>query len=399
MVSANQSCASEVMSLTNHSPQLTSAASELVSEKSDRALLDHRIVSGECWDQAVAGFDGICQEQVYAYARQRWPGVTLEPVLFSEGGATLGGALVMLQKIPMGLATIALTKWGPFLANQRAADAERTMGWIIDTLVAEYADRRGMMVSIMPKVEAGEVNAVAAMLGDRGFKPGVGVKYPLRYVVDVTLDDEPRMAAFGQKWRYNLRKSMKAELEFEIGTPDQVGRFMALYRAMTERKQFPDFSGIDTVETLMAMPDGTARPELFFVTHHGTTVAGAIIFSAGDTACYLYGATDDAALDLRAGYFLHWHIIRWLRDNTRASHYDLGGTDGFSGLHQFKSGMVGEAGHISPLSPVMNHATHWRAFAAGAAAYKGREIVTRTRDAVLAARLGLRRRLIRGEKA
>src|SRR5699024_6119169 len=135
--------------------------------------------------------------------------------------------------------------------------------------------------------------------------------------VDVTLDDEPRMAAFAQKWRYNLRKSLKAGLEFEIGSPDHIGRFMALYQAMSERKLFPDFSGIDTVEALMAMPEGTARPELFFVTHEGRDVAGAVIFSAGDTACYLYGATDDAALDLRAGYFMHWHIIRWLRDNTR----------------------------------------------------------------------------------
>ena len=385
--------------MTSHSPVLSRPVAAETPREAGMALLDHKVVSGESWDRAVSGFDGICQEQVFAYARRRWPGVALEPVLFSERGVTLGGALVMLQDLPLGLATIALTKWGPFLANNRAADADQTMGRIVDTLVAEYADRRGMMVSIMPKVEAGEDNAVAALLAGRGFRPGVGVKYPLRYVVDVTLDDEARMAAFGQKWRYNLRKSMKAGLEFEIGTPDRIGRFMDLYQAMSERKLFPDFSGIDTVEALMAMPDGTARPELFFVNHQGRTVAGAVIFSAGDTACYLYGATDDAALDLRAGYFMHWHTIRWLRDNTRATLYDLGGTDGFAGLHQFKSGMVGEAGHISPLPPVMNHATHWRAYAAGTAAYKGREMVTRTRDAVLAARLDLQRRFKRGAKA
>ncbi len=60
--------------------------------------------------------------------------------------------------------------------------------------------------------------------------------------------------------------------------------------------------------------------------------------------------------DLRAGYFLHWHIIRWLRDNTQARWYDLGGTDGFQGLHQFKKGMVGERGVIRPVPPVANYA-------------------------------------------
>jgi hypothetical protein len=27
------------------------------------------------WDDAVAGFDEICQEQMSAFARSRWPGV------------------------------------------------------------------------------------------------------------------------------------------------------------------------------------------------------------------------------------------------------------------------------------------------------------------------------------
>lgn len=363
--------------------------------KKDLPPLDHRIVDGARWDRSVSAFDGVCQEQLFAYAKLRWPGVALEPVLFSERGELLGGALVMLQRLPFGLATIALVKWGPFLADNRAGDADETMRRIVDAMVAEYADRRGMMVSIMPKAEAGEDNRLLWALAERGFKPGVKVKYPLRYIVDVTLDDDARMAAFGQKWRYNLRKSLKAGLDFERGTPDQIGRFMTLYQAMSERKLFPDFSGIATIEGLMGMPDGTARPELFFVNHKGRPVAGAVIFTRGDTACYLYGATDDAALGLRAGYFLHWQVIGWLRDHTRATYYDLGGTDGFAGLHQFKNGMVGEAGYINPLPPVMNHATHWRAYAIGTAAYKAREVMTRGRDAVLAATLGLQRRFKR----
>ena len=64
------------------------------------------------------------------------------------------------------------------------------------------------------------------------------------------------------------------------------------------------------------------------------------------------------ALPLRAGYFLHWNIIRWLRDNTEAKWYDLGGTDGFHGLHQFKKGMVGDAGVINPVPPVANFAAY-----------------------------------------
>src|SRR5262249_30253953 len=145
-------------------------------------------------------------------------------------------------------------------------------------------------------------------------------------------------------WRYHLNKADKAGLSFEHAAAERLGEFTALYEQMVDRKKFPDHSAYDTVPALMAMPDAALRPELFFVRHEGTIVAGAVIFKAGDRAVYLYGATSAAALELRAGYYLHWHIIRWLRDNTRADWYDLGGTDGFQGLHQFKKGMVGERG-------------------------------------------------------
>ena len=88
---------------------------------------------------------------------------------------------------------------------------------------------------------------------------------------------------------------------------------------------------------------------------NGEVVAGAVIFTAGRTAAYLYGATNDDALPLRAGYFMQWNIIRWLRDNTRAEFYDLGGTDGFQGLHQFKKGLVGTEGLITPVPPICNY--------------------------------------------
>ena len=45
--------------------------------------------------------------------------------------------------------------------------------------------------------------------------------------------------------------------------------------------------------------------------------------------------------------------------------YDLGGTDGFQGLHQFKKGMVGDAGVITPVPPVANYAAYRLPFLIG----------------------------------
>jgi CelD/BcsL family acetyltransferase involved in cellulose biosynthesis len=143
---------------------------------------------------------------------------------------------------------------------------------------------------------------------------------------------------------------------------------------MTDRKQFPDHSAYETLPKLFEMKVAALRPELFFVRHGGEVIAGAVIFKAGDTGVYLFGATNAEALPLRAGYFLHWEIIRWLRDNTRARWYDLGGTDGFLGLHQFKKGMVGTAGVISEVPPVANRAASPLPMLLGTAAFAGREL-------------------------
>jgi hypothetical protein len=334
--------------------------------------LDWRLVSGGEWDSTVARFDDVCQEQLHAFAATRWPGVSQEPVLFFQDGAPVGGALMMVQGLPLGLGQIAVSKWAPMLADAGRPDASELHSAIIDLLIAEYADRRGMMLSVLPRASIGEVNAEYEGLVARGFRKGSQLLFPNRYIVKLRLGDDEQRKSFQQTWRRQLNKSEKSNLSFEHAGPERFGEFQTLYEAMTDRKQFPDHSAYGTVGSLMELAE-PLRPELFFVRHEGELVAGALIFKAGDRAVYLYGATNDKALPLRAGYFLHWHIIRWLRDHTPASWYDLGGTDGFQGLHQFKKGMVGDAGVIRPVPPVANYASRPRAYLFGMGAFAARD--------------------------
>ena len=347
-------------------------------------------VDGARWDEIVAGFDGVCQEQLHGFAAIRWPGVTLEANLFERHGRIVGGALVMVQKLPLRLGQIAVVKWGPMLADLKTADAAAIHAGMIEAMVADYAERRGMMLSILPHASPAPVNAEYLALRARGFRRGSALGYPHRYMVNLRLNDAEQRKSFHQTWRRQLHKAEKSDLHFEHAGAERLGEFKTLYEAMSDRKQFPDYSAYDTLDVLMAM-DEHLRPELFFVRHEGEIVAGALIFKAGDRAVYLYGATNDRALPLRAGYFLHWHIIRWLRDHTRASWYDLGGTDGFQGLHQFKKGMVGEAGHIQPVPPVVNYAATPLAYWLGAAAFAARDGVNWLKQRLLYLRSGVAR--------
>jgi Uncharacterized protein involved in methicillin resistance len=343
--------------------------------------LDTRRVDGAEWDAVISGFDGICQEQLFAFASIRWPSVGLEPRLYERNGRVVGGALVMVQRLPLGVASIAIIKWGPMLANAEAADAPAVYAGMISELVAEYADARGMMLSVLPHSTTGERNAEYQFLRERGFRRGALLRFPDRYLVNLRLNDEALRRSFDQTWRRQLNKSEKAALSFEHSGPERIEEFKALYAAMSERKQFPDYSAFDTLDALMAL-EAPLRPELFFVRHAGEVVYGGVIFKAGQRAVYLYGASNDAALPLRAGYFMHWHIIRWLRDHTRARWYDLGGTDGFQGLHQFKKGMVGAEGLIRPVPPVANYASRPMAYMLGAGAFAAREALNEIRRRV-----------------
>ena len=332
-------------------------------------------VADSVWDQRIGGFADVCPEQLATFARARWPAVVLEPVIFSLDGKVVGGCLVMVQRLPLGVGTIAVAKWGPMLAEAGRPDAMALYAGMIECLIDHFAVERRMMLSVMPHAAPMLGNPQFDHLMARGFHTGAGFAFPDRYIVRVRLSDEEQRKSLEQKWRYNLNKAEKAGLSFERAEADRLGEFDALYEAMTDRKKFPDYSAYDTVPALFAIENPVLRPELFFVRAAGEVVGGAIVFKAGQRAVYLYGATVAKALDLRAGYFLQWHILRWLRDNTAAEWYDLGGTDGFHGLHQFKKGMVGSAGLIRPIPPTANYAAYRLPFMLGEAAFAARELV------------------------
>lgn len=345
--------------------------------------LTMRAMDPEDWDPLISKFDGACQEMTRVFAVNRWPKVDLEPVVFLADGEPVAGAMVMVQHLPLGVGRMAIIKWGPTMRFEDRADTNAIYEQAIELLVEEYCNKRKMMMSIMARASKSETNAELEFLTKKGFKQGEQLKFPDRYIVNLHQDDDELRAGLGQKWRYHFKKSEKAGLEFEHAPGNaKLWEFDVLYQAMTDRKRFPDYSAYHTVEKLMVADAPELRPEMFFVRKDGEAVAGALIFKAGKTAVYLYGATNDKALPLRAGYFMHWHIIRWLRDNTPAQWYDLGGTDGFQGLHQFKKGMVGTSGVVTPVPPIMNYASSPIAFGLGLSAFAARDAVNEVKRIV-----------------
>jgi lipid II:glycine glycyltransferase (peptidoglycan interpeptide bridge formation enzyme) len=321
------------------------------------------------FDTSISNFDGVVQEMTVAFAAARWPRVTLEPWLYTIGDELVAAALVMVQKLPLSIGKLAIVKWGPILAREDHVERENIHQAAVAHLQSEYSLRQRMMLTIMARADRPPSLNAHERLVSSGFHAGSKLLFPDRYLVNLRLSDAEQRQSFQQKWRYHLNKSEKENLSFTVAEASDLPVFDQLYTSMSDRKRFPDHSAYGTVQSLFASPTRDLHPRIFLVHHGEIPVAGALIFTAGKTAVYLYGATNDEALRLRAGYFMHARLISWLRDNTRADWYDLGGTDGFHGLHQFKKGMIGRAGLITPVPPMANFAAHPKARVLGTVAY------------------------------
>ncbi len=222
--------------------------------------LERKIVSGDFWDHTISGFEGVAQEQLHVFAKSRWPSVNCEPNLFSDNGEVVGGALVMVQPLPLGLGAIAVVKWGPMLRDNQRADAPEIYARMIETLIEEYSDNRAMMLSVLPKATPSPQNMALEHLTLRGFSGGSKLLFPNRYIVNLRLSDEDQRKSFAQKWRYHLNKSQKQGLEFEHVQGAEISKFFELYEAMSDRKKFADHSAFDTINDLMAVSQDVLRP-------------------------------------------------------------------------------------------------------------------------------------------
>ena len=331
--------------------------------------LSWRVVDELQWNAALSTLDGACQEQDFTFARRRWPGAVLEPVLFEAGGKLVGGTLMVLQRLPFGVGTIAVCKWGPLLVRGHPPGAGVAM---VEALQHNYAARRGMTLSMQPPIAPGLAGTHAETLRGLGFETLPDPRPTQRYLVDVRQTDAEIRHHLQQKWRNRLNKAERSGLTFERGTAAGFDEFDALFQQMLVRKGYDDTSAYTTARHLLEHRDERLRAELFLVRRDSIALAGAIVYKAGDMATYLYGATSTQALPFSAGHYLQFEIIRWLRDHTRAVWYNLGGSDGVAGLETFKTGLVGTRGSIVPLPPPMIFASNPLARQIGRAAFTAR---------------------------
>jgi len=325
--------------------------------------LSLEIVSAAQWDKLSFQFDDILPDQTGYFCKSHWGADNVECIIIRQHGELIGGASVIVRTVPVINTGMAVLKWGPIWrkselsAHNTQYNVTRYRA-VVDALFAEYCERRNLHLTIMPAAHPQFGELMSATLSKMRFSEGQGLPSPERYIVNTGQSADDLFASLGQKWRYNLRKARKNSFDIRfVDNEAGLNSFLDLYSAMLERKQFLDSSGINSIMDMFQNANDAVRPRIVLASHDGHVTAGGVFSMAGDMASYMFGATDDRALGLKAGFAMHWWVAEHLCNQPSIKWYDLGGCEFDPGLHQFKKGFVGKAGQIL-IAPNRYHAAN-----------------------------------------
>lgn len=312
-----------------------------------KTALEARVIDAKSWDAIALQFRDVIHEQTQCFNELRWAAKNLERVAFYREGKLVSAAIVLIIKFPFVGTGVAVVKWGPLWRKIGQPDNSQDLLEAIAGLKQIYAQSRGLFLSFFPRADA-EISPIEQeAFSANGFYQGEMLDSPARYFVNTGLTLTDLRASLGQKWRYNLKQAERKGLTARfVEGPDGLKTFMDLYAQMCARKNFHDTSAIDTLPDLLNATEPKLRPLILLVEKDTEIVAGAVIDASGERAVYLYGATSESALPLKAGYVMHWAIADYLCNDPTNHWYDLGGADTDCNLHQFKRGFVGKQGII-----------------------------------------------------
>lgn len=319
------------------------------AEPDAAALPFEVLVDGQCpenWDEIAAGFDDVDYDQTATFSNLGWGEGRMSRIMLRHAGQTAALARVAIITLPAYRKGIAFTRGGPLWRKNGAPIDQSIYRAAIAALKAEYSVRRGHHLAVTPRFNPDYAPLEAEMLDGAGFRVLRKSADPFRYFVNLQLGKEQQMASLDQGWRRNLKKAIANG--FEIGLSDSdadLDCFIALNRTMLKRKKFLDSGNVLLLPQLMRDMPVSLRPKIVLARYRGQPVVGAAITFIGDTAHYLFGASDDSMLPLKAGYALQWWAIEWLSAQG-FKWYDLGGESLSDGLRQFKRGLVGKQGRV-----------------------------------------------------
>lgn len=276
----------------------------------------------------------------------------VERVALAEGEQIAAGAQVLFRVLPFRLGTMAYLPMGGFVRNDAVTrdDLWQPLWNAVDTCAKRHR-------AAFLKWEPGIYQKTSAPDFARfGFQPSVQtIQPPNTILVDISADDDEILARMNQGTRRKIRQSQKNGARYYEGGRADVAKFNAMMQTTGARNAF----GVHAPSYYELAYDlfVPQQAALILAEHEGDSLAGIMVFAAGNTAWYLYGASSSKKRNLMAAYGVQWTAIQWAKARG-CTVYDLWGipdadeatleaqfetrSDGLWGVYGFKRGWGGE---------------------------------------------------------
>lgn len=313
------------------------------------------------WDAfaSAPGGAGNCGEahllQTAAWAQLKCSfGWRVRRVALRSAGRIVAGAQILVRRLPLAIGSIAYLPKGPLVNWQDAAQTQALL------LLCDAAARaeNAIFLKLEPDLADGaEPRQLLQALGWHASAQSLQPRRTLR--VDTACEPSAALARMKSKTRYNIGLAEKKGVVVRSAPLQNAGAELAAFWRLLQSTAARDEFGIHSeryYQTAYESFAATARVALLLAESTGGILAGAMIFSSGARAWYLYGASDDLDRASMAPYAVQWAAMQWAHAQG-CSTYDMWGvpdadetqleeaftqrSDGLWPVYRFKRGFGG----------------------------------------------------------
>ncbi len=294
---------------------------------------------------------GFTQSVHWAEVKNNWDFEVV--AVLDDGGAIVGGASILIQKIPFIGTSFLYAPRGPVCdLHDRAVMEELKKG--VDLLARR---RRAHVFKMDPDVLISDEDFIrltqqmgfTQIAGNEGFET-IQARFNYRLYLQGRGEEE-LFANLTQKTRYNVRVALKRGVEIRVAGPEALDEFVRIMRVTGERDGFNVRPKAYFERFLSALGE---HARLYMGYYEGQAVCGAIATNYAGKTCYVYGASDNAYRNVMPNYLIQWEMIRWAVE-TGCTVYDFQGVSGniadesdhLYGLYRFKKGFNGQLDELA----------------------------------------------------
>ncbi len=298
-------------------------------------------VNEHAWHDALRCFKDATIYQTWPYEEVLWGKSRMSHLLLRREGELVAAAQVRVVRAPILNAGIAYIYRGPMWRLGEDAPDQEVVRAMIAALRREYAERRGLLLRIVPNEPASSGAACLEALRCESFHPREGAVAYRTLLMDLTPGVDELRKGMKHAWRNNLNKSERYPFEVTVGTSSaDYEVFLNLYRQMHDRKRFVEHVDVEAFGEIQARLPEALKTAVMIARLDGEPVSAGTCSAIGDMGIQIFMANSAKALEVQSAYHVFWQQAQRLREHGCRS-YDLGGIDPEKnpGGYRFKSGL------------------------------------------------------------